>query len=587
MKFSRKMVLLFIAVSLIFSLNAQNKQNTKIVGKIGTKTYSYNEFNQIFTNYLKFYEDKGTKLTPDKKKELNNQCWEELIARQVYDNEIKNRKINFTDQQLYNKVLANPPAAVKSIADLKTNNKFDKNKFKMAMDKDPAFKKNVLTFVRDQYVYEKLFNVIKAGAKLDADSTIHKNWKKQNNKGDGKVLVFDFKKLPPATISDEEANTYYKSNYETFKRNPIRKYKYLKIANAPSVQDTLNAKATADSLYKALIGGANFEELATKFSEDPGSGKKGGDLGFFGRGAMVPEFDKASFETAVGQISQPVKTKFGYHIIKVFEKRNNEQGKEEVKASHILVKFKTPANTITENKNKSAEVFKFVSEKGITAAEAQFKMTAIESPEFGENDAFVQGIGNYPELYKFAFANKVGTVHELFQDKRGDMFILQISDSLGVHYASFDKEKANIVRLIQKNKRLQAEFDYANNFFKNNPKEKYIEIAQKDTLINIIDFKDVNEDGYLPKLGNIKEVKQAILNAKSNEFTPVIKTDKSVYLVYVSKRQYADDQSWLKVKKQEIKNVKDKNQNDHLNKWYGEQKNKMKIEDNRKDFYQL
>ena len=77
------------------------------------------------------------------------------------------------------------------------------------------------------------------------------------------------------------------------------------------------ARAKADDLRKQIAGGADFAELARKESDDTVSGAQGGDLGSFGRGQMVPEFDQATFSLKEGEVSQPVKTPFGYHIIQV------------------------------------------------------------------------------------------------------------------------------------------------------------------------------------------------------------------------------------------------------------------------------
>jgi parvulin-like peptidyl-prolyl isomerase len=77
----------------------------------------------------------------------------------------------------------------------------------------------------------------------------------------------------------------------------------------------------AKKIYESLKKGANFAELAKKNSIDPGSAKNGGDLGFFSKGQMVPEFEAAAAKLRVGEISQPVKTKYGYHIIKVADKK--------------------------------------------------------------------------------------------------------------------------------------------------------------------------------------------------------------------------------------------------------------------------
>lgn len=77
------------------------------------------------------------------------------------------------------------------------------------------------------------------------------------------------------------------------------------------------AKAKAEELRKKIVGGASFEELAKTESDDTGSGANGGALGEFGRGQMVPEFEKAAFEAKVGDVTPVVRTQFGYHIIKV------------------------------------------------------------------------------------------------------------------------------------------------------------------------------------------------------------------------------------------------------------------------------
>lgn len=79
------------------------------------------------------------------------------------------------------------------------------------------------------------------------------------------------------------------------------------------------AKAKAEDLRKKIVAGADFAELAKKESDDIGSGSRGGDLGTFAKGQMVPEFEKAAFETPVGKVSDVVHTEFGYHIIKVEE----------------------------------------------------------------------------------------------------------------------------------------------------------------------------------------------------------------------------------------------------------------------------
>ncbi len=96
----------------------------------------------------------------------------------------------------------------------------------------------------------------------------------------------------------------------------------LLLTRGKSPEETAAQKQRIDSLYNELAAGADFAELAKKYSEDPGSAKKGGELGFFGRGMMVPEFEEAAFGLEDGKVSKPFASSFGYHIVK----RNGHRG---------------------------------------------------------------------------------------------------------------------------------------------------------------------------------------------------------------------------------------------------------------------
>jgi len=124
-------------------------------------------------------------------------------------------------------------------------------------------------------------------------------------------------------IGDEQIRQYYeqhKAEFESVKASHI----LIRFKGSPApvrqgqkdlTQDEALAKAQA--IYKELQGGADFATVAKRDSDDAGSGVQGGSLGTFHRGQMVPEFEQAAFSLPVGQASEPVKTQFGYHIIKV------------------------------------------------------------------------------------------------------------------------------------------------------------------------------------------------------------------------------------------------------------------------------
>jgi parvulin-like peptidyl-prolyl isomerase len=105
--------------------------------------------------------------------------------------------------------------------------------------------------------------------------------------------------------------------------------------------DPAKARPTAEDVLKRARAGESFEKLAQEYSADPSNKNKGGDLGWFGRGRMVKAFEDAAFALQPGQISEVIETEFGYHIIKVEERRNGTsptgQPEEQVHARHILI----------------------------------------------------------------------------------------------------------------------------------------------------------------------------------------------------------------------------------------------------------
>ncbi|MBC8316587.1 MAG: peptidylprolyl isomerase [Desulfobulbaceae bacterium] len=123
-------------------------------------------------------------------------------------------------------------------------------------------------------------------------------------------------------ISADETRTYYDSHPDEFIQGELVKAQHILIRTSQdsSPEDQEKAKEKINEILERLEAGDSFVELAKKFSEDPGSRDKGGDLGYFGKGHMVPDFEEAAFNTAVGQVCSPVQTLYGFHLIKVNDK---------------------------------------------------------------------------------------------------------------------------------------------------------------------------------------------------------------------------------------------------------------------------
>src|SRR3989337_2945734 len=152
-------------------------------------------------------------------------------------------------------------------------------------------------------------------------------------------------------VSEEETKKYFNENLEETKSpDEVRASHIL-----------LKTREEADMILKKVKQGAKFEDLVKKFSTDPGSKDTGGELGFFSQGMMVPEFDSVAFKLKVGEVSDIVQSRFGFHIIKVLEKRegkqkNIDEAKPEIQKKLLTTKRKEKFDTLVADLKAKAKI---------------------------------------------------------------------------------------------------------------------------------------------------------------------------------------------------------------------------------------
>jgi peptidyl-prolyl cis-trans isomerase SurA len=141
-------------------------------------------------------------------------------------------------------------------------------------------------------------------------------------------------RMRPVAVTDEQVREYFEEQRGRLGNKPVTvRIRELDVLVRPTAEERERARALADSLMGELRNGASFADLAQEFSGDPASAERGGDLGYFRRGVMVPAFEEAAFAIdSVGGLAGPVESRFGWHVIRL----DDRQG-EEIKARHILV----------------------------------------------------------------------------------------------------------------------------------------------------------------------------------------------------------------------------------------------------------
>ena len=157
-------------------------------------------------------------------------------------------------------------------------------------------------------------------------------------------------------------------------------YEIAQIVKRPpvSIDEKLRIKDQLYQIRKRILQGESFATMAILYSEDPGSAKKGGELGFTGRGEFAPEFETAAFNLRDGEISEVIETQFGFHIIQLIERRGDY-----VNCRHILMTAKVPVEALEQAQNELDSVAKLIRNGEMTFEEACLKFSDDDSKTNG------------------------------------------------------------------------------------------------------------------------------------------------------------------------------------------------------------
>lgn len=243
---------------------------------------------------------------------------------------------------------------------------------------------------------------------------------------DIKYLIADFNRLRSQIIpADAELQKRYEASREDFKTPESAHALHILIKVDPNATPALDAaaKAKAESIVKQLRAGADFGALAKQNSADPQSAAKGGDLGWFNRGQMVPDFDNAVFSAKIGEVNDPIRTpQYGYHIIKVLERKpatykSFEEVKPQLAAQVAEQMAKDKARDEMTKINARIRQAKPATPEAF-AAFANDTVSSNDTQWFQKSDS-IPGLGSNPALTGWAFTAKQNDIGEMVGTQRG------------------------------------------------------------------------------------------------------------------------------------------------------------------------
>ena len=352
-----KIILALILVPFaLFGIDSYLNQagNNLSIAKVNGYKIALPEYNRAIENVRNRIMSEGKKVDPAMfdSFEFKESIIDGLITKQLLNNDIKKSRFRITDQQLSQYIIGMPEFQKdgkfsQEIYDkVLQNNQLTPKKFEESIRNDLLIQQvrdglQKLTFIPPNNLAETLkatsqqreisiaefktkeymtkVNIAEKDMQAFYDQNKSKFLAPEQVKAE--FVVFSLANiLPTIIVTEDEIKSFYKANVDKYQNQQQREASHILIAASKNAPPAEKAKAKAkaeDVLNQIRKNPKQFEELATKYSQDPESAKKGGDLGSFGRGMMVKPFDDAVFSMKVNEISNIVESDFGYHIIKL------------------------------------------------------------------------------------------------------------------------------------------------------------------------------------------------------------------------------------------------------------------------------
>ncbi len=408
-----------------------------VIGAVDGVKITYRSFNEELSNRLRSYAERtGSEVSDATRDALRQETWNSMVADILISGEIRRLRIDIPDDHVFDLLWNNPPQQVyQSASFTDENGEFDFDLYHREIQLHPERWEGIAQMYRSSLQRQILQQEIQSGAFV-SDNEVWDEFAAANEKVRVSYVDIDARRIDAAPLMPiaEEARTYFDSNRAEYEQPPTAVLRYVEFPKTASPADEEDLRTFLADLAAVTRDGEDFAELAKTYSQGP-SAPNGGDLGWFGRGQMVEEFDNAVFALDVGEVSEPVRTQFGYHIIKV-EDRRGRGDEEEVMARHILLKLGPSEETLMDIENRAVELVKLAEETGFEAAADSLEFEVGTTTPF-EDDRMIPGVGEMRPAVVISFENDPGFTFGPFVS-RDAYFVFEVAERNDARLPTYD-----------------------------------------------------------------------------------------------------------------------------------------------------
>ena len=418
-----------------------------IVGKVNGEDLRLDDYSFLYQNALAQQQKQRGDVSEDDANRIREEVFDQMVGSQLMRQTTDRVGLQVTNLELAEHIRRFPPQEIRTLDMFVTNGQFDYNKYLGAYaNPDPQLWLQIEALVRPRVLQQKLFEYVTTTTVID-DSEVKELYEAAGEKIKVRYILVPSQvyldSVPP--VDTAVAEQWYNDHREEFKHGQRARIKFVQFDRKPSAEDSAEVRREAEQIGQQARSGADFTSLVQQYSEDNSSPT--GDLGWISKGQMVKPFEDAAFAMDSGQISDPVATRFGIHVIKCDGRRGTFGDSLQVKAFHILLKVEASSGTLSDLRLKAEQFAAELKSHPIDSLAKEFHLVP-RLTSFFERGQDVPLLGKQPAISQWALGSKTGAISDVFETANG--FVMAVVDLIEPEgYAPFAEGRARIMSRLR------------------------------------------------------------------------------------------------------------------------------------------
>jgi len=564
MREKTKIVMLVLAVAFVgwlvfdvgMGVSGRNSTGSQDIGSVDGAPIRYQDYMEM---YRQAYDqarqqNPGQNFSREEVQDLENQVFNQMVQNALVRDEYRRRGIVVTNQEIVDAVRQLPPPEITQNPDFQTNGQYDPAKYDRFLASANATTRQYLLAMEARYAEElpryKLLQEVTSDVFV-SDGKLWRIWQDTHDSVTARILVIRPDAVPAAQahVTDEEVRAYYDAHKDEFKRPAHAALSFIAISKRPTTVDSIALVARARALRDSLLHGADFAAMARTESADTVSAQQGGSLGTFGRGQMTPAFERAAFALPIGQISEPVFTQFGIHLIKV-ERRTRDS----VTASHILLPYARFGARLDTLESQADSLDRMAAEQTdgsrLDSTAHAMDLTVEHGPTLYQGVPYVLGIYRIPDVGVWAFEAHPGETSPVIENS-GAFYVFRLDSLWAAGVPPFGQVEAEVrLAAVHAKQRAVAEGTARDAQRRLDAGESLDRVAA-DLGLQVTTIGPFTRTSTVPVLGTASAAIGDAFRLRIGERSGLLSNDQAFFFLVPERRVAADSAAWAAQKDQQ------------------------------------